>query len=160
METFRFREASALYFQDYNFFSASGWKFAKELFSKLDDWKRFSRKVIFSANVKRNCVLTRVKNSCFYFTRAIWKIQPKSFEASFSSNKKRYKNYEMRIKFVKKIVLMLKKSCYVWCIMLLIIMYVVVKFRITIIIYIYMMLILQKANGKIDTKEYRLKFIH
>lgn len=68
----------------------------------------------------------------------------------------------MRIKFVKKIVLMLKKSCYVWCIMLLIIMYVVVKFRITIIIYIYiyMMLILQKANGKVDTKEYRLKFIH
>lgn len=66
----------------------------------------------------------------------------------------------MRIKFVKKIVLMLKKSCYVWCIMLLIIMYVVVKFRITIIIYIYMMLILQKANGKVDTKECRLKFIH
>lgn len=52
------------------------------------------------------------------------------------------------------------KSLVTFDVLLLIIMYVVVKFRITIIIYIYMMLILQKANGKVDTKECRLKFIH
>lgn len=112
-----FASERALYFQDYNFFTASGWKFAKELSSKLDGWKRFSRKVIFSANPKRNYVLTRVKNSRetrFLFYARNMENSTESFEPSFPSNK----NYEIRIKFVRKIVSMFIKTFWRWCILL------------------------------------------
>lgn len=67
-------------------------KICKRALLKARWLKTFSRKVIFSANPKRNYVLTRVKNSRetrFLFYARNMENSTESFEPSFPSNKNR-----------------------------------------------------------------------
>lgn len=81
-----FASERALYFQDYNFFTASGWKFAKELSSKLDGWKLFPGKWFLVQTRKETMFWHEWKileKLAFYFTRVIWKIQPSHLNQAF-----------------------------------------------------------------------------